>query len=70
MMATAVGTTRTGALLSRTGRVVRRWAPPGSAARPTNLRAWAAGEMRRHDTVKMMEAGQAIGSYNARRWIE
>ena len=25
--------------------------------------------MRRHDTVKIMEAGQAIGSYNARRWI-
>jgi hypothetical protein len=25
--------------------------------------------MRRHDTVKLMEAGQAIGSYNAVRWI-
>jgi hypothetical protein len=25
--------------------------------------------MRRHDMVKIMEAGQAIGSYNARRWI-
>ena len=25
--------------------------------------------MRRHDAVKIMEAGQAIGSYNARRWI-
>ena len=25
--------------------------------------------MRRHDLVKVMEAGQAIGSYNARRWI-
>ena len=25
--------------------------------------------MRRHDAVKLMEAGQAIGSYNARRWI-
>jgi pimeloyl-ACP methyl ester carboxylesterase len=25
--------------------------------------------MRRHDAVKVMEAGQAIGSYNARRWI-
>ncbi len=33
------------------------------------MRAWAAGEMRRHDLVKIMEAGQAIGSYNARRWI-
>jgi hypothetical protein len=25
--------------------------------------------MRRHDTVKLLEAGQAIGSYSARRWI-
>jgi hypothetical protein len=25
--------------------------------------------MRRHDPIKVMEAGQAIGSYNARRWI-
>ena len=41
----------------------------GGAVRPTTLRSWAAGEMRRHDLVKVMEAGQAIGSYNARRWI-
>jgi hypothetical protein len=33
------------------------------------MRSWAAGEMRRHDAVKLLEAGQAIGSYNARRWI-
>lgn len=70
MMATAVGTTRAGHLLSRAPVAsLRRWGPQGSAARPTNLRAWAAGEMRRHDAVKIMEAGQAIGSYNARRWI-
>jgi 3-oxoadipate enol-lactonase len=25
--------------------------------------------MRRHDAVKIMEAGQAIGSYNAHRWV-
>ncbi len=68
VMATAVGTTRTGAWVSHWPGV-RSWAPKGSAARPTNLRAWAAGEMRRHDMVKVMEAGQAIGSYNARRWI-
>ena len=42
---------------------------PCAAARPTSLRTWAAAEMRRHDAVKIMEAGQAIGSYNARRWI-
>ncbi|MEQ1785590.1 MAG: alpha/beta hydrolase [Acidimicrobiales bacterium] len=70
MMATAVGTTRAGHVLSRAPIAsVRRLAPQGSATRPTNLRAWAAAEMRRHDAVKIMEAGQAIGSYNARRWI-
>ena len=70
MMAGAVGTTRTGMFLSRASTAsMRRWAPPVNAARPSSLRAWAAGEMRRHDAVKLMEAGQAIGSYNARRWI-
>jgi pimeloyl-ACP methyl ester carboxylesterase len=70
MMATAVGTTRAGHLLSRAPAAsMRRWGPARSATPPTSLRAWAAGEMRRHDAVKIMEAGQAIGSYNARRWI-
>jgi 3-oxoadipate enol-lactonase len=70
MMATAVGTTRAGHLLSRAPAAsMRRWGPARPATAPTNLRAWAAGEMRRHDAVKIMEAGQAIGSYNARRWI-
>jgi pimeloyl-ACP methyl ester carboxylesterase len=69
-MATAVGTTRTGELLTRAPiSSVRRLAPRGHAERPTNLRAWAAGEVRRHDLIQVMEAGQAIGSYNARRWI-
>jgi pimeloyl-ACP methyl ester carboxylesterase len=69
VMASAVGTTRTGEWMSRWPGV-RDWAPRGSATRPTNLRTWAAGEMRRHDLVKIMEAGQAIGSYNARPWIK
>jgi len=70
LMATAAGTTRTGSRLGRAPIAsLRRWAPQGSAERPTNLRGWAAGEMRRHDTVKILEAGQAIGSYNARHWI-
>jgi pimeloyl-ACP methyl ester carboxylesterase len=68
MMATAVGTTRAGALMVRAPGM-DRFAIRGSAVRPTKLRTWAAGEMRRHDMVKVMEAGQAIGSYNARRWI-
>jgi pimeloyl-ACP methyl ester carboxylesterase len=70
MMATAIGTTRTGQLIGRASSAsMRRWMNPAPTARPTSLRAWAAGEMRRHDTVKVMEAGQAIGSYDARRWI-
>lgn len=70
MMATAASTTRAGQLLSRVPVAsVRRLAPGGSGARPSSLPAWAAAEMRRHDVVKIMEAGQAIGSYNARRWI-
>ena len=70
MMATAANTTRVGALVSRVPLAsARRWAPVGPRARPTSLRTWAAAEMRRHDAVKIMEAGQAIGTYNARRWI-
>ena len=70
MMASAVGTTRTGVFLSRASTAsMRRWAPPVHTTRPTSLRAWAAGEMRRHDAVKLMEAGQAIGRYDARGWI-
>jgi pimeloyl-ACP methyl ester carboxylesterase len=69
MMMTAASTTRTGLYLSRSSRMWTQWVPRVTTARPTSLRAWAAGEMRRHDAVKIMEAGQAIGSYNARRWI-
>lgn len=68
MMASAEGTTRTGEWIGRTP-MLRSRAPRSSATRPTNLRAWAAGEMQRHDKVKLMEAGQAIGRYNARHWI-
>jgi pimeloyl-ACP methyl ester carboxylesterase len=68
MMATAVGTTRAGNLVSRAPGM-QRLVIRGGSTRPATMRAWAAGEMRRHDLVKIMEAGQAIGSYNARRWI-
>jgi pimeloyl-ACP methyl ester carboxylesterase len=68
MMATAVGTTRAGELMGRAPGM-GSWLRMGSGERGTTLRTWAAGEMRRHDLVKIMEAGQAIGSYNARRWI-
>jgi pimeloyl-ACP methyl ester carboxylesterase len=68
VMAAAVGTTRTGAWIGRAP-MMSGWATRGTASRPTDLRTWAAGEMRRHDLVKLMEAGQAIGSYSARGWI-
>ena len=70
IMAAALGTTRAGRLLSRLPLApMRRFATTGAAGRPTTLRSWASAEMRRHDMVKLMEAGQAIGSYSARRWI-
>jgi 3-oxoadipate enol-lactonase len=70
MMATALGTTRAGQALSYAPMAsIRRWGPKPTPVPPATLRAWAAGEMRRHDRVKVLEAGQAIGSYNARRWI-
>lgn len=68
LMAAAAGTTRTGTWVGRSP-LVRAWAVPVARNRPTSFRGWAAGEMRRHDLVKIMEAGQAIGSYSARRWI-
>lgn len=71
LMAAAVGTTRTGRILGRLP-FVPSWTRALAIAggpRPTQLRTWAAGEMRRHDVVSLMEAGQAIGSYSARRWL-
>ena len=69
VMAAALGTTRMGQLLSRApGVPMPRWA--ASAGPPTTLRDWATAEMRRHDTVKLLEAGQAISSYSSRRWID
>lgn len=71
IMATALGTSRAGRMVGWVPVAsMRRWGPVAAAsARPTNLQEWAAAEMRRHDMVKLMEAGQAIGSYDARRWI-
>lgn len=70
LMASAAGTTRTGQWIG-SWPYLRRWAPTvgPSGRRPRGLRAWAAAEMRRHDPVKIMEAGQAIGSFSARPWL-
>jgi pimeloyl-ACP methyl ester carboxylesterase len=34
-----------------------------------DVRVWAAAEMRRHDWTTVFQAGQALGTYDARRWI-
>ena len=36
---------------------------------PSNMPAWAASEMRRHDWRMIIEAGHSITTYTARRWI-
>jgi pimeloyl-ACP methyl ester carboxylesterase len=36
---------------------------------PSNMPAWAASEMRRHDWRMIIEAGHSITTYSARRWI-
>jgi pimeloyl-ACP methyl ester carboxylesterase len=36
--------------------------------REASIRRWAAAEMRRHDWTTVLQAGQAIGTYDARRW--
>jgi pimeloyl-ACP methyl ester carboxylesterase len=72
-MAALAGTTRVGQLA---GRLPARWAREmpwvGSMparGRPTNMQRWAAAEMRRHDPRALLEAGQAVGNYTAKRWI-
>lgn len=74
MMATAAGTTRLGAAASRMPiKAIAKRMPSarqiGHPERPADLRQWAAAEMRRHDVRTLIEVGQAIGTYNARRWI-
>jgi len=77
-MASLAGTTRLGELAGHMPtRLAERLAPawagqwpaPAGPTRPSTLQRWAAAEMRRHDLTQVMEAGIAIGNYNARRWI-
>lgn len=73
-MAAMAGTTRAGGMV---GHLPSRWVRespfaglfPGGG-RPSSLQRWAAAEMRRHDLRHVMEAGNAIGRYNAKRWIQ
>ncbi len=72
-MAAMAGTTRAGQLA---GRLPSQWlrevpwvAAMARQGRPSTLQRWAAAEMRRHDPRVLLEAGAAVGSYTAKRWI-
>jgi pimeloyl-ACP methyl ester carboxylesterase len=73
MMAAAAGTTRAGQIVAKlpARRIRRLVAPAGDTAptRPSRLRDWARAEMRRHSGRMVLEAGIAMSSYSARRWI-
>lgn len=69
-MAAAASGTRVGQEVTRLpARVLRQQVPADRRARPTTMGRWAAAEMRRHNPRSILEAGQAIGNYDARRWI-
>jgi pimeloyl-ACP methyl ester carboxylesterase len=70
VMAAAAGTTRAGQLFTLLPRsIARQIAPVTTKGRPDTLQRWAAAEMGRHDIRLLLEAGNAIGHYNASRWI-
>ncbi len=70
MMAAAAGTTRVGGLVASVPTsVLRQVMPISTKGRPDSLQRWAAGEFRRHDWRHVLEAGHAIGHYDARKWI-
>lgn len=70
-MATLAATTRLGQLAAHVpSRQVQRLVPsPSDRSRPGSLQRWAAAEMRRHDPRVLLEAGHAIGHYDAGGWI-
>lgn len=69
-MAAAAGGTRMGQQATRLPiRAIRERIPTDAFGRPSSMRRWAAAEMRRHNPRTILEAGQAIGNYNARRWV-
>lgn len=69
-MAAAAGGTRLGQQATRLPiRAIRERIPTDAHGRPDSLARWAAAEMQRHSSRSILEAGQAIGNYNARRWV-
>ncbi len=71
MMAAAAGTTRAGQLFTLLPRsIAKQIAPVNTRGRPDTLQRWAAAEMGRHDWRMILEAGSAIGHFDASRWID
>lgn len=69
-MAAAAGGTRMGQQVTRLPiRALRERIPTDQRGRPTSMSRWAAAEMRRHNPRTVLEAGQAIGNFDARRWV-
>jgi len=72
-MAALAGTTRVGQwanrLPSRWVRQLPMVSALRSSGRPSSLQRWASAEMRRHDPRSVLEAGAALGNYNAKKWI-
>lgn len=68
MAAAAVGT-RAGGHVLRAPSLASRLLPVPVPDLPPAAQSWAAREFRRHDVRHVLEAGHAIGTYSARRWI-
>jgi len=72
-MAVAASTTRVGMTAAGwAAQPITRFFPGAAGvvgARPGSIQRWAAAEMRRHDPRMLLEAGHAIGHYDARPWI-
>jgi len=69
-MSAAIGTSRVARLLAwLPTEGIRRFAPAGDGTRAATMREWAGAEMRRHDWRMLLEAGHALGTFDARPWV-
>jgi pimeloyl-ACP methyl ester carboxylesterase len=69
VMSVAAGSTRLGQIATKIPvKRVQRLLPVATSQRPSTIRAWARGEMRRHSSRMVMEAGIAMSNYRA-KWI-
>ncbi len=69
-MAAAAGGTRAGQQVTRLPiRAIRERIPTDAPGRPASMGRWAAAEMRRHSVRTILKAGQAVGNYDARKWV-